>query len=170
MRRVKKEQLPDFQGESAYNGALRFFDLLDTKWVEEWRDSYADLLPNLKFFAADAFGVLYGLNNQNQVCIFWTETGELEYLAVDQEEFFGIIAEDPDGTINRCFFEKALIALGKPSIKQDFAFKVEIALGGQISIDNLYICDRNKHLSGLGKVARQIKNMPLGTKINVSIL
>ena len=160
-----KSFLPGFDGTRAFGGALRFFDAKNQEWVATWGKYYGNLLPKLRFFAGDAFGLLYGLDSNKKVSIFWTETADIEDLGVSEDEFYQLIQQDPDETINLALYKDAVDKLGEPNLDQDFALKVETALGGQLSIDNLYICDRESHLIGLAKIATQIHKMPAGTRV-----
>jgi hypothetical protein len=168
MSSIDKNFLPQYDGRTAYAGALIFFDPNGPDWTSGWRQSYGDLFPSLRFFAGDAFGLLFGLDSSDKVCIFWSETAEVEPLGIDERSFYGIISEDPDGTVNKSFFYEATQAIGTLTRDQVFAFKVEIALGGRLAIENLYVSDRVEYMRALGNIARQIHRDPTGTSYEVS--
>ncbi|KAF1684536.1 hypothetical protein B1992_14995 [Pseudoxanthomonas broegbernensis] len=161
--KVKIETLPGYDGKTAYCGALRLLDKGDIDWISKWAAGNEGCLPGLDFFAADAFGVLYGVNEGGVVSIFWTETGCLEDIGITRDEFFMLVCEDPNSTINYSLYIEAVAKIGKPNHDQNFSLKVETALGGKMSVDNLYICDKSIHMLQLGKIARQIKDYPVGT-------
>jgi hypothetical protein len=96
------------------------------------------------------------------------ETAEVEPIGIDEGEFYRTILEDPDGTVNKSFFDEATQRMGALKPDQIFAFKVEIALGGRLAIDNLYISDRVEYMRALGKIAQQIHHDPVGTSYKVS--
>ncbi|MBK9219682.1 MAG: DUF1851 domain-containing protein [Uliginosibacterium sp.] len=133
---------------------------------ERLGECYGDLMPEIRFFASDAFGTFYGVNVTGEVSIFWSETGELEDLGVDQNEFFMLIRNDPNGTINYSLYMKAVETYGVPLLNEVFAFKVETSLGGRMCIDNLMKCDRIQYMRLLGELALKIGDMPIGTKID----
>jgi hypothetical protein len=168
MSSIDKDCLPQYDGRTAYAGALIFFDPNSPTWTSGWRQSYGDLFPSLRFFAGDAFGLLFGLDSSDKVCIFWGETAEVEPLGIDERRFYGIIFEDPDSTVNKSFFDEATHAISTLKPDQIFAFKVEIALGGKLAIDNLYISDRVQYMQALGNIASQIHRDPAGTSYEVS--
>ncbi|MCS0585548.1 DUF1851 domain-containing protein [Massilia pinisoli] len=168
MSSIDKNCLPQYDGGTAYSGALVFFDPNTPTWTSGWRQSYGDLFPSLRFFVGDAFGLLFGLDSSDKVCIFCGETAEVEPLGIDERRFYGIISEDPDGTVHKSFFDEATHAIGTLKADQIFAFKVEMALGGKLAIDNLYITDRIEHMRALGKIACQIHRDPTGTSYEVS--
>lgn len=132
-----KETLPEFNGRSAYSGALRFFDPDDLSWQEDWGKSYGPLLPQIRIFASDAFGVMYGFDRTGQVVIFWAENGEIEELGIDEETFYSLIKEDPEETINWGLYKEAVRKLGNVPLNEDLAFKIELALGGKLDVNNL---------------------------------
>jgi hypothetical protein len=167
---ASKEQLPDFDGVSAFQGALRFLSDGDNALLHEWAIGYQGIAPDIAPFASDSFGVLYGLDSQNQVAIFWPETGEIEQLQTNKEDFLGLILEDPNSTINLDVYLQGIVKLGLLTRSQHFALKIELAVGGKFSVDNLIKMDAKEHMRALGKLARQFKGIPLGTKIsNVSL-
>lgn len=164
--KVDRHDLPDFDGHTAFGGALRFFDFDYDSWKERWGKSYGLLAPNLRFIASDAFGTMYGLDESGNVSIFWAETGEVESLGVCPEEFFSMILEDPNGTINLDLYREAVQKNGAIGLRQHFAFKVETALGGQLVVDNVMIMDADEHMRALGALAQQIHDVPDGSKFN----
>jgi len=157
------EKVPGFDGHTAFGGALRFHDALDLSWIDRWGREYGALIPDLRFFASDAFGTMYGLNAAGHVGIFWSETGDVEELGVDREEFFEMIAEDPNGTINLDLYREAVERIGVITYDQHFSFKVETALGGQLAVENLMIMDADAHMRALGAIAQQIHDIPPGS-------
>ncbi|EKO3419390.1 T6SS immunity protein Tdi1 domain-containing protein [Vibrio fluvialis] len=162
---VDKTKLPDFDGKSAYKGALRFHEQSLSNWEVEWGNMYGSLKPEFTLFATDVFGTAYGLLPDETVAIFWTETGELEPLRIEQEEFFSFILDDPESTINYGLYLSAVERLGQPKSSENFAFNLELALGGQLSVDNLSIMDSKKHFRVLAKIAHQINDIPLGHQV-----
>lgn len=164
---VDRRELPDFDGHTAFGGALRFLDADDGSWMARWGQSYGPIAPDLRFIASDAFGTMYGLDGSGKVAIFWAETGDVELLGVGQEEFFSMILEDPNSTINLDLYRDAAREIGAIGPQQHFAFKVETALGGLVALDNLMIMDADEHMRGLGALAQQIHDVPAGGKFDV---
>lgn len=160
---MSKEDLPGFNGKTALQGALRFIEPNDD-WRERWGLSFGSLSPQLKLFAADAFGVVYGLDDKGKVSIFWPDGGDVEPLDVTEAEFYELIKADPDNTINLRLFLDASAALGEIGPSQSFAFKIELALGGAPSVDNIVIMDTDEYMRALGAIAQQIHDVPEGTR------
>lgn len=163
---ANRQELPGFDGGTAFGGALRFFEA-DDAWMTRWGRSYGDLAPNLRLIASDAFGTMYGLDESGKVSIFWSETGETEPLGVDEAAFLSMIVEDPNGTINLDLYQSAVREFGPIGPQQHFAFRVETALGGQVALDNLMVMDADEHMRGLGALAQQIHDVPTGSRFNV---
>lgn len=165
-----KESLPDFDGRTAFGGALRFYDPDDDSWEQQWGRFYGNLMPNIKVFAIDAFGTVYGISSNDMVTIFWSETGEVEDLGVGISDFYEMIMQDPDNTINLGLYEDAVKKYGKLSFDEHFAFKIETALGGSLTVDNISVMSADEHFQSLGKLANRIKDIPEGEVIsNITI-
>lgn len=162
----KSEVFSDFDGAAAFKGALRFFDPDDDRWKTSWGVSYGPLMPNIRLFASDAFGVMYGLDDDDKAVIFWSETAELERLGVTEEEFYRLIKQDPDGTISYGLHVDAEKIYGRLGLDQHFAFKIELAMGGELSVKNIMVMDAVAHMNALGKLAQRIRDIPVGTKFD----
>jgi len=160
---ANRHELPGFDGGAAFGGALRFFEANDA-WMARWGSSYGDLAPNLRIIASDAFGTMYGLDESGKVVIFWSETGEIEPLAVDEATFLSMIVEDPNRTINLDLYQSAVHKFGHIGQQQHFAFKVETAIGGQVALDNFMVMDADEHMRGLGSLAQQIHKYAMNAK------
>lgn len=164
-----RKNLPEFFGDTAFKGALRFFDINDKSWKKTWGQLYGSLIPSINIFASDAFGTVYGISN-NEVVIFWTETGELEPLGMNENDFYDLIVEDPDNTINLGLYCQATELFGVLSKDDHFAFKIETALGGDLSLNNITVMNGVDHYKSLGKLANQINSLPEGERIDSILL
>lgn len=162
---MNKNNLPGFNGSSAYSGGIRFHDVGDMSWRELWGRYYEHLEPNIHIFATDAFGTVYGIGSYDTVVIFWPETGDVEELGITEGEFYGLIAADPDNTINLKLYNDSIVIHGVPALDEHFAFKIETALGGHLTVDNITIMPIKDHYRFMAKLALQIHDMPVGTKI-----
>ena len=160
-----KFSLPGFDGESAFSGAIRFCDNGKKDWEQEWGDFYGSLKPSFRLFATDVFGTAYGLLSNNEVAIFWPETAELESLGIGISEFYEMILADPISTINLDLYMSAVKKYRKPTLDEHFAFKIETALGGELTVENVVIMNSTEHFRSLAKLAIRIKDMPVGAKI-----
>jgi hypothetical protein len=148
------------------SGAFRLYAPSET---HAWLSFYDNLIEKpLAFFAEDAFGVQFALIDGN-VAIFQPETAELETVRMTQTEFYQAILDDPEGTISWSLYQAAVHLLGKPSSDQHFAFKVELAMGGQPAVENVVIADSAEHFKVMASIAKQIKNVPIGTAMHLGV-
>ncbi|WP_395684134.1 hypothetical protein [Dokdonella sp.] len=153
-------------GAIALDGALRFFPPYSCNalpglavWNEAtgWKKNYLSLTPiDLVIFAEDAFGTQFYIEESGRVGIFWPETAEREPLSLSVPQFFETIADDPEGTINISLYEDAVASMGPLKLSEHFAFRLETALGGRPSLDNLIVMDSSRHMAALGKIAVQL--------------
>jgi hypothetical protein len=165
MPSASRDDLPQFDGETAFGGALRFLPADASPWAQRWLPAFAELRPRLDFFATDAFCTLFGRNSDENVVIFLPETGELDALDVKENQFLALILEDPHATIHLDLFEQAVKKFGRLAPDETFALRIETALGGALEIANVYKTEQTSYLIALGKIARQIQGMDVGDRI-----
>lgn len=151
------------QDKYAFDGALRFLGPSDGDWLSLWERGAQASFPNIELIAIDAFGSLYGLSDQGEVSIIWTETGDVEDLGITERDFYAMVRADPNATINHSLYLDAVRKYGRPNDDQIFALKVETALGGGMSIDNVFLSGLGEQMFALGKIARQIGSDAIGT-------
>lgn len=148
------------------SGALRIYAPNER---HAWLSFYGDMIEKpLEFFAEDAFGVQFALIDGN-VGVFQPETAELGLLKMTQTEFYQMILDDTEGTLSWSLYQEAVRLLGKPSSNQHFAFKVELALGGQPVVENMVILNSAEHFKMMVGIARQIKDIPVGTVMRLDV-
>jgi hypothetical protein len=175
-----RDWLQRHNGAVALAGALRIFPLVSAEGMmdvaswnnrEVWKASYGPLAPeDLWVFAEDAFGVQFGFLPDGGVARFWNETGEIEPLDLGLVSFLEVIADDPDETISYGLFRDALSVLGPLELSEHLAFRVETALGGELSVNNLQKMDALIHMRASGKIAQQIAGLAVGDKIDRAVL
>ena len=138
--------------EILQSGALRFY-AQGTR--HDWISFYGNLVKKpLSFFAEDAFGIQFALLN-GAVAVFQPETAELESLGMTTSEFYQVMVNDPEGTLSWSLYQSAVDLFGKPASDQHFAFKVELALGGQPVIENIEIINSAEHFKMMASIAKQ---------------
>jgi hypothetical protein len=164
---MDKKNLPGFDFVSAFDGALRFHDEKDFAWVFTWGRAYAELAPTLRMFASDAFGVFFGVHDNDTVAIFWPETGQVESLGLRREEFYEQLAADPDLAIGLQIYRQAVQLLGRPQLDQHFAMVIETALGGRFTADNLRIVNAADHMVTLAGLAHQLRFARADTRMTI---
>lgn len=134
-----------------------------------WRDSYAELAQGLIFFAEDVFG--------NQFCISETgiglweaETGQMERVAKDFEEWASRLLEDYDFLTGYSLAHEwqELNGILKPGFR--LLPKIPFVAAGKYEVANLYACDSIKAMRFRGELACQIKDVPDGSRIELGLL
>jgi hypothetical protein len=160
-----RKDLPEYDGQTAFGGALRFLPADSSDWTQQWFSAFAKLKPPLKFFATDAFSTLFGYDSNGSVVIFLPETAEIDALGVPEDAFLDLILADPDATIHFELFKQAVKQFGKLLPDETFALKIETALGGQLDLENLYKMQQMTYLIALGKIAQQLSGMNPGDRI-----
>jgi hypothetical protein len=160
-----RKDLPGYDGQTAFGGALRFLPADSSAWTQQWLPAFGELKPQLKFFATDAFSTLFGYDANGNVVIFLPETAEFDALDVPEDTFYRVILEDPGETIHADLFNQAVKKFGKLLPDETFALKIETALGGQLDVENLYKMPQVTYLIALGKIAQQLHGMNPGDQI-----
>lgn len=161
-------------GGIAFGGALRIFPFHAHEGLpsfgawnspDGWKSRYAELAPRWDSVAEDAFGTQYLISpgKRPELALFWAETAETEELGVGPSEFFKMIAEDPDGTISLSLYRESVARFGPLPLDSHFAFRVETALGGATTVENIIPMRALQHMAALGQIARQVKDVPNGT-------
>lgn len=163
------DRLPGRGVNYCFNGLLRSFCSNDNVWTAAWSLHSGLGFDFSKALIYDVFGNVYFIDGfDDQMAILSLDSGDMSVLDVDVDNFFSAIEIDPVSTIRSDLYEEARLKLGGLSESQNYALKVEAALGGNFCVDNMYICDRLKHAIALGEIACQIKNMPIGTRLKLA--
>lgn len=165
--------LGEWNGATALDGALRLFALGDVEelWTvsdwnaqDTWRGEFGRLQPRGVCIGEDAFGTQFvRVPDLDEVALFWPETGTMERIGLSRAEFVRAVIDDPDGTVSLHQYRKAVSALGRPSLREHLAMKVETAVGGEFSSDNMIRMPSISHMRALGLLALQIADVPVGT-------
>jgi hypothetical protein len=159
--------LPGRGDHYCFNGLLRSFCQIDDSWISAWSLHSGLSLDCSELMTYDVFGSIYGVDYSGNVYILSLDSGDKSSLDINVDEFFRAIAANPASTIRSDLYDEARFKLGILNNFQNYAMKVEAALGGELCMDNMYICERLKHASVLGDIARQIKNLPAGMRLNL---
>lgn len=172
-----RDALLSINGGIAYGGAIRVFPAYRVPqlptigdWNDPplWKNSYGSLIrSDLTVFCEDAFGVQFAIGTDGLVTRIWNETAEAECLGMRFQEFFNVIHNDPVGTISLDLYQSAEQSLGPLPLSEHFAFKIETALGGKAAVENVMRMGSVMHMRACGGIARQIKSMPIGTKVTI---
>ena len=80
-------------------------------------------------------------------------------------EFVEMIRNDPENTISLPLYQECVARFGRLPLDWHFALRVESAVGGLFEVDNIVPMKSGLHMAALGKLASQLKNMPIGTPL-----
>ena len=165
-------------GFYAFEAALHVFsavDVLGTMDIEEWnsetlwRRDYGDLVTNHLFFAEDIFGGQYCIHG-DKICFFDPETGETESVCDTLDLWAKSILEDYNYRTGFPLAHEWQSRHGALPSGSRLLPKVPFVCGGKFSVENLYLLDSVKGMRFRATLARQIKNLPNGAKIEFKLV
>jgi hypothetical protein len=131
-----------------------------------WRSAYWHNCANLLFFAADAFGNLFGIDGDG-IVFFDAETGDWIPWASTFEEWAGKILADRGETLGYPAMEAWQDANGPIDEGKRLLPKKGLVFGGTTELANLAAVDLVDSLGYRGDLATQIKDLPDGATICV---
>lgn len=133
-----------------------------------WKADYKIDLKNTIFFAEDLFGVQFCILN-DVINSFDPETGEFKVVAKSLEDWAGWILEDSKTRTGWPLAHFWQLRQGPLKVGMRLLPKVPFALGGQFSIENLYVLNDTEGMRFRASIANQLHNCPDGTKIVLDI-
>ncbi|MFY3152456.1 SMI1/KNR4 family protein [Achromobacter xylosoxidans] len=139
-------------------------------WNESalWRSGYKDLADGCLFFAEDVFGGQFCIKD-SKVYTFDPETGALEYLADDIENWVKILLSDYEVLTGYPLAHQWQKQNGQLPAGKRLLPKVPFVLGGEFVLDNLYLADAVEGMRFRADIASQIKELPDGAQIRLNI-
>lgn len=165
-------------GFVAFESALHVFP---TGWALEgetlerwnspdlWRDHYDHLDDSVLFFAEDVFGGQFAIRN-DAVEAFDPETGDFTPLATSIEGWAAAILADPEVLTGYPLAHQWQSQHRSLTTQQRLVPKRPFVLGGEFSLQNLYVLDAAKGMRLRGDIARQLKDHPDGTTVRFEIV
>ena len=133
-----------------------------------WRNSYNKLKDELLFFAEDIFGGQFCIYN-DRIYQFDPETAVLEYMADGLEEWARKIIQDYDYYTGSSLANEWQKNNGLVPKNNRLAPKIPFVMGGEFSLENLYLTESVTGMRARANIANQIKNLPDGKKIHFEI-
>jgi len=165
-------------GFFAFEGALHVFpvgsgrrniELARFNEASGWKARYWHVCDGLLFFAANVFGDLYGLRD-DEVVRFDPETGLASALAPDLEGWAAWVVErrwtEVGWTVARDWQDR-----NGPLEEGRRLMPVRLfCMGGTADLDNLRAVPLEEGLSLRGEIASQIKDLPDGSAVRIQIV
>jgi hypothetical protein len=101
--------------------------------------------------------------------IYWLDVGAAEVSCIaESKDEFDVLRQKPENS-NQWFIPKLvgdILASGTSlSPGQCFSFKIPPTIGGSFEPSNFEPCDLSVHFSTIGQIQKQVKHLPVGTKI-----
>jgi hypothetical protein len=141
------------------------------RWNSEnlWRQEYGEAAAGLIFFAEDIFGEQFAIKD-GRVCRFRLETGEIEEIAPDIEQWAKLILDDSDlqtgSAVGRAWQARSGALPRGERLSPVYPF----VLGGSYDIDTLHAMDSLTLMRFNADLANQIRDLPDGTEVKLKIV
>ena len=169
--------LKEKNGFYVFESALHVFPSISSdnqigiiEWNETslWKTYYNFDLSNVTFFAEDIFGNQFCIKDKT-ICLFDVESMSFEYLATSMEEWAELIIYNYDMLTGFKVAHEWQQLNGVLPTKQRLLPKIPFILGGEYSLNNLYTSDAIEGMRFRASIANQIKDLPDGVPIKISI-
>lgn len=134
-----------------------------------WRCEYGELADRALFFAEDAFGNQFCLHHE-RVCSFDAETGELNELAANLETWASSLLNDYAFLTGHPLIHQWQAKNGALPAGSRLIPKIPFVLGGEYALQNLYPLVATRGMKSRGNLARQLKDLPDGARIEFRIV
>ena len=173
-----KYLLENRNGFYAFESALHVFpaahfsgDMTLGRWNSHglWKFEYAGMADGKFFFAEDVFGNQFCLFG-NEIGFFEAETAETQMVASGVEEWASLILKDYAFQTGYPLVHTWQKQHGPLSEGQRLMPKIPFVLGGEFKVENLFEIRAISGMKSRGNLARQIKDLPDGSKIKFEII
>src|ERR1700691_2298220 len=163
-------------GFFAFEWALHVFPLTSVvgmsleEWNADslWRSGYQDLAEGLLFFAEDMFQNQFSLSTSG-VLRFFSETGATAVMSASIEGWEEKIQADKNSTTAGPLASKWQAENGPLPIGKRLMPKIPFFLGGEYSIENLWVGDPIEGMRLKAALALQTRNLPDGSAVKLII-
>jgi hypothetical protein len=136
-------------------------------------DAWAWLIKDIKqILLISKMGDMFFSANSGYIHWLATDDGTLTKIADNQAEFEQLLKDDAniDNWFLPLLIEKLMIAGKLLKYNEVYSFKKLPVIGGEYAIDNLEPTDISVHFTLTGFIHEQIKDLPDGTKIRLSVV
>ena len=163
-------------GFYAFESALHVFPIASPNCMslEEWnapslwRDGYQDLAGGLLFFSEDVFQDQFCLSSAG-VLRFRSETGGTSFCADSIEKWAAAILQDYSRQTRWALASEWQRAHGPLPVGKRLMPKTPFFLGGEYSIDNLWVGDSVEGMRFKGDLAVQTRDVPDGASVRLVV-
>ena len=145
---------------------LEGYDIIDWNRPGLWKNAFPEEVQNLFCFAEDIFGCQWALQ-QDHICKFNPETCEIVRFADDFETWAERILQDARAETGWPLSQQWIRLHGDLPATCRLIPKTLFIFGGKFTVDNLFAVDAVEGMRFRGDIARQIRDLPDGTKIKI---
>jgi hypothetical protein len=165
-------------GFYAFESALHVFpaalnenEMTLSHWNSQslWRYEYGALAGKMFFFAEDAFGGQFCID-EGQFCSFDPETGSVEFISQTLEGWAKRLLEDYRVLTGWPLLSEWQRRNGPISPGKRLVPAIPFVLGGEYSLANLNAANAVNAMKFRGYLAGQIKDLPDGTEIKLRFI
>ncbi len=168
--------LREKNGFYAFESALHVFPVTSDPgsglegWNSEslWRQEYKEFADGLLFFGEDVFQDQFCISQQG-VVRFCAESGNVEVLASSIEGWADLILSDYSFQIGWKLAHDWQAMHGPLPQGKRLMPKTPFFLGGQFSLDNLWVGNSLEGMRFKGDLAMHTRDLPEGTKIRLRV-
>ena len=133
-----------------------------------WRSDYSKLAEPFRFFAHDLFGNPFAFLG-SEVVMFNAETGDHETVAKTLKGWAEALLSD-DYWSGSALATDWQVRYGELKEGQRLVPKIPFVMGGSYDLTNLYAGDAVESLRFRGSLAQQLRNIPDGTTVELSVI
>jgi len=134
-----------------------------------WRDSYGPMAEGLLFFAEDALGGQFAIEDGAGVCTLDPETGQREFMAASMGEWLSLLLSDFEPVTAYRLAAEWQRRHGSIPPGRRLVPRTPFVLGGAFEPENLACIDQVEGMRLRGALALQIRDLPDGTRVRYSI-
>ncbi|EPL6457044.1 hypothetical protein [Providencia rettgeri] len=140
--------------------------LIDWNKHDLWIAAYKDMALGAFFFAEDIFGNQFCIKD-DLIQIFDPETGSFDQLAANVDEWSKVILVDYDFLTGYSLANQWQNTYGKIQPMHRLVPKIPFVLGGEYTLENLYLSPTVESLKFRASLALQIRDIPDGVSISI---
>lgn len=133
-----------------------------------WIECYDDLARNALFFAEDVFGGQFCIK-EDGIYTFDPETGAFDYLAPDINEWCKLILEDYEVLTGYPLANAWQKKYGSIPAGYRLVPKIPFVVGGEYEPDNIYLENSTIAMKARATIALQIRDVPDGSNIQLTL-
>ena len=168
--------LKKFNGGSILENSLNFYGVLPNPLELEFFYNnhlfgkyYGDLFPNVLVFAEDIFGNQFAFLENNKIGFINIETACIDDTFENFEYFISNFSSSPDYFSGFSIANKWIAKNGEIHPSQRLSPIKPFVIGGSYDLENLHLLEKESLFAYTSFLAKQIKDLPDGTNITLSL-